>query len=121
MKGDETDRPDAGRLDCSDDRCLGNGWILAGLGLLVAHLGLYMLALKSSDLSFALPLTAASYPLAALSRDSIFTRTSAWRGLGTLLITLGVAIVVLGDRGAERGQGSAGRRGVSGGPAGDVM
>ena len=43
-----------------------NGWIAAGLVLLVAHLGLYMLALKSADLSFALPLTAASYPLAAL-------------------------------------------------------
>ena len=43
-----------------------NGWIAAGLVLLLAHLGLYMLALKSADLSFALPLTAASYPLAAL-------------------------------------------------------
>ena len=33
-----------------------NGWIAAGLVLLLAHLGLYMLALKSADLSFALPL-----------------------------------------------------------------
>lgn len=44
----------------------GNGWVAAGLASLIAHLGLYMLALKSADLSYALPLTAASYPLAAL-------------------------------------------------------
>ena len=43
-----------------------NGWIAAGLVLLIAHLGLYMLALKYADLSFALPLTAAAYPLSAL-------------------------------------------------------
>ncbi len=55
----------------------GNGWVVAGLLLLVAHLGLYMLALKSADLSYALPLTAASYPLAALWRDFICTSRSA--------------------------------------------
>ena len=43
-----------------------NGWVAAGLVLLVAHLALYMLALKQADLSYALPLTAGSYPLAAL-------------------------------------------------------
>src|SRR5205814_10623062 len=45
---------------------LRNGWILAGSALLVVHLGLYLLALRRADLSFALPLTAASYPLSAL-------------------------------------------------------
>jgi drug/metabolite transporter (DMT)-like permease len=45
---------------------LRNGWILAGSALLVVHLGLYLLALRRTDLSFALPLTAASYPLSAL-------------------------------------------------------
>jgi drug/metabolite transporter (DMT)-like permease len=83
---------------------LRNRWILAGLVLLVAHLGLYMLALKGSDLSFALPLTAASYPLAALSaRFYLHEEVGVARGLGTLLITLGVAIVVLGERGAAGG------------------
>ncbi|HKI20189.1 MAG TPA: hypothetical protein VKA15_20030, partial [Isosphaeraceae bacterium] len=43
-----------------------NGWIAIGLVLLLGHLGLYMLALKRADLSFALPLTAAAYPLTAL-------------------------------------------------------
>ena len=56
--------------------------------LLVAHLGLYMLALKRADLSFALPLTAASYPLAALlARFYLHEDVSLSRGLGTLVIT----------------------------------
>ena len=41
-------------------------WVGIGLLLLVVHVGLYMLALQGADLSFVLPLTAASYPLAAL-------------------------------------------------------
>lgn len=77
-----------------------SGWIAAGLVLLLAHLGLYMFALKSADLSFALPLTAASYPLAALlARFYLHEQVSLSRGLGTLVITLGVAIVVLGEPG----------------------
>ncbi len=77
-----------------------NGWIAAGLVLLLAHVGLYMVALKSADLSFALPLTAASYPLAALfARFYLHEQISLSRGLGTLVITIGVAIVVLGEPG----------------------
>jgi drug/metabolite transporter (DMT)-like permease len=77
-----------------------NGWVAAGLLLLLAHLGLYMLALKSADLSFALPLTAGSYPLAALlARFYLHEDVSLSRVLGTLLITVGVAIVVLGEPG----------------------
>jgi drug/metabolite transporter (DMT)-like permease len=77
-----------------------NGWIVAGLALLIAHLGLYMLALKSADLSYALPLTAASYPLAALlARFYLHEDVSSSRVIGTLLITVGVAVVVLGEPG----------------------
>jgi drug/metabolite transporter (DMT)-like permease len=79
---------------------LHNGWIAAGLVLLLAHLGLYMLALKRADLSFALPLTAASYPLGALfARFYLHEEISLARGLGILVITLGVAIMVLGEPG----------------------
>jgi drug/metabolite transporter (DMT)-like permease len=75
-----------------------NGWIAAGLVLLVAHLGLYMLALKRADLSFALPLTAASYPLAALLAQFYLREdVGAARWFGTLVITAGVVIVALGD------------------------
>jgi drug/metabolite transporter (DMT)-like permease len=75
-----------------------NGWIAMGLFLLLTHLGLYMLALKRADLSFALPLTAAAYPLSALLAQFYLSEhvgTARW--LGTLVITVGVAIVVFGD------------------------
>jgi drug/metabolite transporter (DMT)-like permease len=85
-----------------------NGWIAASLVLLLAHLGLYMLALKSADLSFALPLTAASYPLAALlARFYLHEDVGLARGLGTLVITLGVAIVVLGESREQAPQGGS--------------
>jgi drug/metabolite transporter (DMT)-like permease len=89
---------------------LRNGWVAAGLVLLLAHLGLYMVALKSADLSFALPLTAASYPLAALlARFYLHEEIGSSRVIGTLLITLGVAIVVLGEDGGRRAE-NGGRR-----------
>src|SRR5579883_1483441 len=65
---------------------LGNGWVLAGSTLLVVHLGLYLLALRRADLSFALPLTAASYPLSALlARFYLREDVGTARWLGTLL------------------------------------
>jgi drug/metabolite transporter (DMT)-like permease len=79
-----------------------NTWVGAGLLLMVLHLGLYMLALKDADLSFALPLTAASYPLAALlARFYLREDVGTTRWLGTLVITLGVAIVALGEAAAD--------------------
>jgi drug/metabolite transporter (DMT)-like permease len=95
----------------------GNGWVAAGLVLLVAHLGLYMLALKSADLSYALPLTAASYPLAALlARFYLHEEIGFSRIAGTLLITLGVAIVVLGEGGGKRAEGIVAPGGALSGP-----
>jgi drug/metabolite transporter (DMT)-like permease len=75
-----------------------SGWIWSGLILLIIHVGLYMLALKGADLSLALPLTAASYPLAALlARFYLREDVGTSRWIGTLVITAGVAIVALGD------------------------
>ena len=77
---------------------LSNGWVWLGVALLVAHLGLYMLALRGADLSFAMPLTAASYPIAALmARFLLREDVDASRWMGTLLITLGVAVVAFGE------------------------
>jgi drug/metabolite transporter (DMT)-like permease len=77
---------------------LRDGWIGAGLCLLLIHLGLYMLALKGADLSFALPLTALSYPLAALlARFYLREDVGAARWIGTFLITVGVAVVAMGE------------------------
>jgi len=79
-----------------------NGWILAGFTLLLIHVGLYMLALRGADLSFALPLTAAAYPLGALlARFYLREDVGTVRWVGTLVITAGVAIVAFGDASAE--------------------
>jgi drug/metabolite transporter (DMT)-like permease len=79
-----------------------NGWILAGIALLIIHVGLYMLALRGADLSFALPLTAAAYPLGALlARFYLREDVGTARWVGTLVITAGVAIVAFGDATAE--------------------
>lgn len=75
-----------------------NGWIAAGVTLLGLHLLLYLLALRRADLSFALPLTAASYPLSALmARFYLREDVGTSRWVGTLLITVGVAIVAFGE------------------------
>jgi drug/metabolite transporter (DMT)-like permease len=80
-----------------------NGWVASGLVLLLSHLGLYMLALERADLSFALPLTAASYPLATLlARFYLREDVGTVRWMGTLVITAGVAIVALGDAAADQ-------------------
>jgi uncharacterized membrane protein len=71
-------------------------WIWAGCLLLLVHLGLYMLALRGSDLSFALPLTAGSYPLGALlARFYLDEDVGTARWVGTALITIGVGLVAV--------------------------
>ena len=78
---------------------MGNAWILTGTALLAIHFGLYLVALRHADLSFALPLTAAAYPLSLLlARFALREDVGTARWLGTLLITTGVAIVLLGER-----------------------
>jgi drug/metabolite transporter (DMT)-like permease len=75
-------------------------WLWAGVSLLVIHLGLYLAVLSEADLSFALPLTAASYPISALlARFVLHEDVGFTRWGGTLLITLGVAIVAFGEGG----------------------
>jgi uncharacterized membrane protein len=80
-----------------------NGWVVAGVVLLGLHLALYLLALRRADLSFALPLTAASYPLSALmARFYLREDLGTARWFGTLLITAGVAIVAFSEAAPER-------------------
>jgi undecaprenyl phosphate-alpha-L-ara4N flippase subunit ArnE len=69
-------------------------WLWLGVGLLVVHLGLYLAVLSEADLSFALPLTAASYPLGALlAKVVLHEEIGLARWAGTALITVGVAVV----------------------------
>jgi drug/metabolite transporter (DMT)-like permease len=80
-----------------------NGWIAAGVVLLGIHLVLYLLALRRADLSFALPLTAASYPLSALmARFYLREDVGTARWIGTLLITAGVAFVAFSETAPDR-------------------
>jgi drug/metabolite transporter (DMT)-like permease len=77
-----------------------NGWVWAGCALLLVHLGLYMVALGEADLTFVLPLTAASYPLSALfAKYFLHEEVSLLRWVGMALITIGVAIVGFGEAG----------------------
>ncbi len=77
-----------------------NSWFVAGLVLVAAHLGLYLLALRRADLSVAMPLTAVSYPLAALlARFYLGENMGPARWIGTLVIALGVAIFVFSEAG----------------------
>jgi drug/metabolite transporter (DMT)-like permease len=100
---------------------LRNGWIWAGLALMVTHLALYMLALKTADLSYVLPLTAASYPLAALfARVFLHEDVGFSRIMGTLLITAGVAIVVLGEPGGPLSRREPAQTAPSPEPAGPL-
>jgi uncharacterized membrane protein len=80
-----------------------NGWVVAGVALLGLHLLLYLLALRRADLSFALPLTAASYPLSALmARFYLREDLGTARWIGTFLITAGVAIVAFTEATPDR-------------------
>jgi len=79
---------------------LSNGWFATGIVLVAAHLGLYLLALRRADLSLAMPLTAASYPLAALmARFYLGENMGPARWIGTLVIAAGVAIFVFNEAG----------------------
>jgi drug/metabolite transporter (DMT)-like permease len=79
-------------------RALLSPWVWAGGILLLVHLVFYMAALGKADLSYVLPLLAASYPLTSLlAQIYLHERVSPTRWLGTVLITAGVAVVGFGD------------------------
>jgi drug/metabolite transporter (DMT)-like permease len=77
-----------------------NRYVICGTALMTAYFGLYMLALRWADLSFVLPLTAVSYLLGALlAKFYLGEHVSPTRWAGVLIITFGVIIVGLGERG----------------------
>jgi drug/metabolite transporter (DMT)-like permease len=93
----------AGGLGTQLKAVAGNGWVLSGSLLLAAHLALYAAALSMADLSLAMPLTAASYPLGTLlARYYLREDVDLARWVGTLVIALGVALVAWGEARAGR-------------------
>ena len=82
---------------------LGNGWVVSGVLLLGLHLLIYATALSKADLSFVMPITAASYPLGTLlARFFLHEEVNLARWVGTTVIAFGVALVAWGEsRGAR--------------------
>jgi uncharacterized membrane protein len=71
-----------------------NGWMIAGVLLLLLFLGAYLTALSWEDLSFVLPATAPAYFLnAALSKIFLHEEISPARWAGTVLIVTGTWLV----------------------------
>ncbi|MCX6345049.1 MAG: EamA family transporter [Armatimonadetes bacterium] len=73
---------------------LANPYVLAGVGLLIAFLCLYLASLSWEDLSFVLPLAAADYVLVTLLAFVLLGEdVSPLRWVGSLLVAAGVMLV----------------------------
>jgi drug/metabolite transporter (DMT)-like permease len=97
-KGMKSSARDASGFVAIVSDCLRSPWLWAGGFFLLLHLGLYLAVLSEADLSFALPLTAASYPMGALlAKTVLHEEIGRARWVGTVLITLGVAVVAFGE------------------------
>ena len=59
--------------------------------------GAYAMAISGADLSVVMPLTAASYPLGTLLARVYLREDVSPRWAGTLVITIGVAVVAWGE------------------------
>ena len=71
-----------------------NPYVLAGVGLLLAFLCLYLAALSWEDLSFVLPLAAADYVLVTLLAFLLLGEdVSPLRWAGSVLVAVGVMLV----------------------------
>ena len=76
-----------------------NPWVMLGFSLLLAFFILYLTALSRLDLSYVLPMTAATYVLTALSAWLILGESvSPARWAGTLAVTIGIILITDGER-----------------------
>ncbi len=74
-----------------------NGYVVAGILLLIGFFASYMTALSWADLTFVMPATAFGYVVVALlSRFWLHERLSGLRWLGILLIVCAVGFVANG-------------------------
>ncbi len=73
---------------------LWNPWVTLGVALLIIWLLSRMALLSWADLSYVLPVTSIGYVLTVIfGKVFLSEEVSAWRWLGVLLITAGVALV----------------------------
>ena len=76
---------------------LGNGWLWLGMALHVSALGLWIVALSRTDLSYAYPFIGLGFVATTLAGAWLLNEpvsTLRWSGVG--LIVLGVALVAKG-------------------------
>ena len=81
-----------------------NGYVIAGIFLLIGFFSSYMTALSWADLTFVMPATAFGYVVVALlSRVWLHERLSGYRWAGILLIVCAVGFVASGPPKTELG------------------
>ena len=74
-------------------------WVPAGLFLHVAALGLWLLALRKADISFAYPFLSLGYVLVTVLAVVWLEETlNPWRLFGMLVIIIGILILSLGPK-----------------------
>ncbi len=73
------------------------GWMWAGVAMLAVAFFSFLALLSLADVSFVVPVTAASYIVGALGAKFLLgERVSGMRWAGLLLVCLGVALVCAG-------------------------
>lgn len=71
-----------------------NTYIIAGVGLLIVFLVLYLISLSWEDMSYVLPLTGAIYILVTIFAFFLLHEpVSVMRWVGSLLVACGIAVV----------------------------
>jgi drug/metabolite transporter (DMT)-like permease len=76
-----------------------NARVLLGTALMAAFFAIYAVTLSEADFSFVLPLTALSFLFGAIIAHFYLAETvTTTRWIGTLVIMVGVAVVVFGEK-----------------------
>lgn len=88
---------------------LGDWHVLVGIALMLGYVALYVYALGLAELSFAVPLSAASYLLGTLlAKFYLHEEVQAARWIGTFVIIAGVLIVAFfGQNKSGSGDGAS--------------
>ncbi|MBD2101926.1 EamA family transporter [Leptolyngbya sp. FACHB-261] len=86
---------------------LTNPWVILGIVCLIAALLLYLAAVSRLDLSYVLPMIASSYVLTTLSAWLFLgEQVAVTRWAGTLLVTIGIALVGFSENRRRRQRSS---------------
>ncbi|MDA8168870.1 MAG: EamA family transporter [Nitrospiraceae bacterium] len=77
-------------------RVVTNPYVLVGVAFMACFFFLYLVSLSLADLSYVMPLTAASYILASIMARVFLKEEVSWmRWAGILIITIGITFIVM--------------------------